>query len=123
MASGERNAATSAAARRHRRAAQAPLLLCYFLVQRDARRLEKLLAKESQQPGHGMLPIYQEKGVYNFYLKLGNGGSIAPLDEAHSTASASDDSKLAETFSKLFAQECSKLAKQAAGPQGGRRQP
>ena len=31
---------------RHRRAAQAPLLLCYFLVQRDARRLEKLLAKE-----------------------------------------------------------------------------
>ena len=87
------------------------------------KQIEKLLAKESQQPGHGMLPIYQEKGVYNFYLKLGNGGSIAPLDEAHSTASSSDDSKLAETFSKLFAQECSKLAKQAAGPQGGRRQP
>ena len=25
---------------------QAPLLLCYFLVQKDARRLERLIAKE-----------------------------------------------------------------------------
>ena len=29
-----------------------------------------------------MMPIYQEKGVYNFYVKMGSGGSIAPLEES-----------------------------------------
>lgn len=30
----------------HLHLAQAPLLLCYFLVQKDARRLERIIAKE-----------------------------------------------------------------------------
>ena len=37
-----------------------------------------------------MMPIYEEKGGCNFYRKLGQSGSIAPLEEA---ASSSTESK------------------------------
>ena len=39
-----------------------------------------------------MMPIYEEieeKGVYNFYLKLGQSESIAPLEEAASSSTRS----------------------------------
>ena len=46
------------------------------------KQVSKILDRESKRPQHGMMPIYEEKGVYNFYLKLGQSGSIAPLEEA-----------------------------------------
>ena len=36
-----------------------------------------------------MMPIYEEKGIYNFYFKLGQSGSIAPLQEAASFSARS----------------------------------
>ena len=89
---------------------------------RVGKQIEKLLKKESSQPGHGMLPIYQEKGVYNFYLKLGSNGSIAPLEEdpkANSSSSSStDDGPVKVLLNRLLAE----LAK-VPGPPGGPRQP
>ena len=43
------------------------------------KQVSKILDRESKREQHGMMPIYEEKGVYNFYLKLGQSGSIAPL--------------------------------------------
>ena len=44
-------------------------------------KIEKILAAEASKPKSSMLPLYEERGVYNFYLKVGKNGSIAPLDE------------------------------------------
>ncbi|CAK0801268.1 unnamed protein product [Prorocentrum cordatum] len=39
---------------------------------------------------HQMLPVYREQGVYNFYLKKGQHGSVAPLEEGLSAKSKSE---------------------------------
>ena len=46
------------------------------------KEVSRVLQKEARKDKHGMMPIYEEKGVYNFYLKMGSGGSIAPLEES-----------------------------------------
>ena len=53
------------------------------------KQVSGILDRESRKPQHGMMPIYEEKGVYNFYLKLGQSGSIAPLEEAASSSARS----------------------------------
>lgn len=53
------------------------------------KKVSKILEKEAKREKHGMLPIYEEKGVYNFYLKMGKGGSIAPLEELASASQGS----------------------------------
>ena len=55
-----------------------------------------------------MMPIYEEKGAYNFYLKLGQSGSIAPLEEA---ASSSARSKTPDAGERM------KMMKDDEGPQ------
>ena len=46
------------------------------------KEVSKILDRESKREQHGMMPISEEKGVYDSYLKLGQSGSIAPLEEA-----------------------------------------
>ncbi len=46
-----------------------------------SKKIDKILEQESQREQHQMLPIYEENGVYNFYLKTGSRGSISPLEE------------------------------------------
>ena len=46
------------------------------------KEVSRVLQKEARKDKHGMMPIYEEKGVYNFYLRMGSGGSIAPLEES-----------------------------------------
>jgi hypothetical protein len=46
------------------------------------RRIEKLLETEAAKPKSKTLLLYEEKGVYNFYLKVGKDGSIVSLEEA-----------------------------------------
>ena len=46
-----------------------------------AKKIQQLLSLESKKSGHGMMPVYEENGVYNFYLKLGQGGSVAGVEE------------------------------------------
>ena len=54
-------------------------------------KIEKILAAEASKPKTSMLPLYEERGVYNFYLKVGKNGSIAPLDEDAKAAKPSAD--------------------------------
>ena len=74
-----------------------------WMVQKDSevsKKVESLLQKEAAKAEHEMLPIYEENGVYNFYLRMGRHGSIAPLEE--SKAKVEDMSK--EDLVKLVKQ-------------------
>ena len=75
-----------------------------------SKRISKMLNKEAGKFNNKMMPIHQENGVYNFYLKVGDKGSIAPLEE-----------KKLEDFTK---EELLKLVRelQQSGP-GNSRQP
>ena len=44
-----------------------------------------MFANETQRQAHQMLPVYREHGVYNFYLKKGQHGSVAPLEAGYSS--------------------------------------
>ena len=44
-----------------------------------------MFANETQRQAHQMLPVYREHGVYNFYLKKGQHGSVAPLEVSFSS--------------------------------------
>ena len=44
-----------------------------------------MFANETQRQAHQMLPVYREHGVYNFYLKKGQHGSVAPLEESYAS--------------------------------------
>ena len=57
------------------------------------KRVAQMVAKESQKPNHGMMPLYNENGVYNFYLKMGSGGSIAPLEDGQAKDTSSELAK------------------------------
>ena len=48
-----------------------------------AKKIESLLSVESKKEQHSMLPIYEENGVYNFYMKLGESGSVSAVEEKH----------------------------------------
>ena len=49
------------------------------------KRVTTMLAKEAKRQAHQMMPIYREQGVYNFYLKKGQHGSVAPLEESYAS--------------------------------------
>jgi hypothetical protein len=49
--------------------------------------------------------LYEEKGVYNFYLKIGKNGSIAPLEDAASEPPGSNVKALAGMIKKLDEKE------------------
>ena len=55
-----------------------------FLIQRSSRlgkRIARMIAHESTKPHHTMTPLYEENGVYNFYLRSGTPNSkIEVLD-------------------------------------------
>ena len=36
-----------------------------------AKKIHALVEKESYRRGNGMIPLYEEAGVYNFYVKAG----------------------------------------------------
>jgi hypothetical protein len=48
-----------------------------------AKKIDNLLSVEAKKPSHTMMPIYEENGVYNFYMKLGDGGSVSAVEEKH----------------------------------------
>ncbi|CAK0850901.1 unnamed protein product [Prorocentrum cordatum] len=54
------------------------------------KRVVGMLEKEAKTAKHQMLPVYREQGVYNFYLKKGQHGSVAPLEEGFSAKSKSE---------------------------------
>ncbi|MCP4437304.1 MAG: hypothetical protein GY812_17640 [Actinomycetia bacterium] len=54
------------------------------------KRVVGMLEKEAKAAKHQMLPVYREQGVYNFYLKKGQHGSVAPLEEGFSAKSKSE---------------------------------
>ncbi|CAK0899207.1 unnamed protein product [Prorocentrum cordatum] len=54
------------------------------------KRVVGMLEKEAKAAKHQMLPVYREQGVYNFYLKKGQHGSVAPLEEGLSAKSKSE---------------------------------
>jgi uncharacterized membrane protein len=89
------------------------------------KRVSQVLKAEAKKENHGMLPIYEEKGVYNFYLKLGKHGSIAPLETsapvpqkpmtaAEIVSRLDKDDALREKISELM---------RSQGPSGGPRPP
>ena len=43
------------------------------------KQVSRIRDRESKRPQHGMMPIYEAKGVYIFYVKLGQSGSIGLL--------------------------------------------
>ncbi len=96
------------------------------------RQVSKILDRESRRPQHGMMPIYEEKGVYNFYLKLGQSGSIAPREETTSssmrskTPDANELLKMMKEDEGLRREIVELVAKRKAGHQpllGGSRPP
>ncbi|CAK0880049.1 unnamed protein product, partial [Prorocentrum cordatum] len=54
------------------------------------KRVVGMLEKEAKAAKHQMLPVYREQGVYNFYPKKGQHGSVAPLEEGLSAKSKSE---------------------------------
>ena len=56
----------------------------------DLAEIERLLEKDAQSEVSTLLPIYKERGVYNFYLKSGKRGGVKAL----SSTEPSDLSKL-----------------------------
>ena len=44
------------------------------------RTIDEVLAKEAKKANHKMLPVYKEKGVYNFYVKVGDRGGLSALE-------------------------------------------
>lgn len=70
-----------------------------------AKRIRKILKEEASKRDHRMLPLYEEAGVYNFYLKMHK--SVQPVDE----------------LSKLSREELEARLKQAEKKAGGSRQP
>ena len=49
-----------------------------------SRKITGILEKEARKM-HQMLPLYEENGVYNFYLKLGKQGAISALQTTPKT--------------------------------------
>ena len=45
-----------------------------------SRTIDKVLAKEAKKANHKMLPVYKEKGVYNFYVKIGERGGVSAIE-------------------------------------------
>ena len=54
------------------------------------KRVVAMLAKEANIKKHNMVQLHRENNVYNFYLKKGRHGSVAPLEEGHSAKSKSE---------------------------------
>jgi len=75
------------------------------------RKVAHLLAVEAAKPNHQMLPIHEESGVYNFYLKVGRKGAITALDEPNTQTDKDPD--------KMTKKELLELVKTL----GGKRQP
>ena len=51
-------------------------------------KIKKLLDKEAAKQNHSMIPLYEELGVYNFYLKVGGRGSkVEPIIGEFSSSS------------------------------------
>ena len=76
----------------------------------------QILEKESTNVKHKMLPVHEENGVYNFYMRMGSKGAVAPLEEK----------KLEElTKSELLrlVRDLQSKAVASAGSSGGLRQP
>jgi len=54
-----------------------------WMLHKDSRvskKICKILAAEARKADHKMLPIYEERGVYNFYLKMNKKGQVSPLE-------------------------------------------
>ena len=49
---------------------------------RVSKEIASLIQKEASKADHKMLPVYEEKGVYNFYIKMGSKGSVEPMEPA-----------------------------------------
>ena len=45
------------------------------------KRIEHLTEQEAAKQEHKMMPVCREQGVYKFYFKKGQHGTVAPLDE------------------------------------------
>jgi hypothetical protein len=79
------------------------------------RKIEKLLEIEAAKATSRMLPLYEEKGVYNFYLKVGKNGSIAPLEDAASESPEQNVKALAGMIKKLGEKEQKALRQELPG--------
>ena len=84
------------------------------------KRVAQMVAKEAQKPNHGMMPLYNENGVYNFYLKMGSGGSIAPLEDGQAKDTSSELAKAVVAADKDTQK---KIAALIAGKSGNSRPP
>jgi len=79
-----------------------------WLIPKDsevAKRIRKLLYEESLKRDHKMLAMYEERGVYNFYLRMGK--SVKSVDEV----------------SRLTREELEARLRKAETRVGGSRQP
>ena len=59
---------------------------------RVCREIEKLLARDAKDSQSSLLPVYKERGVYNFYLRNGKRGGVKAL----SSTEMADLSKLSK---------------------------
>ena len=78
-----------------------------------SKQIQGILRKEAQNAQHKMLPLHEENAVYNFYLKVGNHGAVAPLEE-----------KPLKDYAKSDLVKMVEALRRAGAPsQGGPRQP
>ncbi len=71
-----------------------------------AKKIEDMLEREASKKGHGMLPLWQERGVYNFYLKVGKNGNISTVDNYidYSKATRAELLKMVRNYEAILAQ-------------------
>ena len=81
------------------------------------REIKKIIDKEARKKDHKMLPVYEEKGVYNFYLQMSK-SDIGLLDEPARPEDCTKDELV-----KLVKELRSASSTSSSGPSGGHRQP
>ena len=76
---------------------------------RASEKIHKILQEESEKEGNKMIPLYEERGVYNFYLKMTPG-------KGKMEASGSQGPKDLQSLTKEeLINEVSKLRSESAG--------
>ena len=45
-----------------------------------SRKIDKLIAREACKQEHGMVPLYEENGVYNFYVEMKRPGTGVEIE-------------------------------------------
>ena len=81
-----------------------------------AKKIKKLIREEYEKnPREDRVRLYLEIGVYNFYVKVGKNGSIAPLEDAAPEPADPSVKTLAGMIKKLGEKEKKALCQELPG--------